>query len=63
MSIDFEAPEYSVPEDNGSIEVCAAIVEGTLGRDLTVTLTTSNGTATSEQNLVSVYVPRFRCII
>lgn len=43
--IDFEQPEYSVNERNGTIEVCAVIVEGNLQRNITVTLTTRDGRA------------------
>ena len=33
-------------EENGTVEVCAMLADGTLGRTLVVTLTTNEGTAT-----------------
>jgi hypothetical protein len=46
VGIDFEQPQYSVNEENGTIEVCAVIMEGGLERNITITLATRNGTAT-----------------
>lgn len=46
--IEFEQPEYSVFENNGSVEVCAVIVEGGLERNITVTIFTRNGRAIGE---------------
>ncbi len=43
--IGFETPEYTVTEGEGSIEVCVVIVEGTLQRQVTVTVSTSDFSA------------------
>ena len=47
--IEFEQPEYSVVENNGSVEVCAVIVEGGLERNITVTIFTRNGMAIGKE--------------
>ncbi len=46
--IDLELPSYTVNEANGTVEVCATIVSGTLERSVVVTISTSDGTATGE---------------
>ena len=43
---EFEEPDYTVPENDGPIEVCMTIPAGQLERDQTVTLTTADRTAT-----------------
>ena len=43
--INFELPQYTVRETDGEIEVCARIVDGMLGRDVVVTLSTEDSTA------------------
>ena len=42
---DFEEPEYSVVENGTFVEVCVLITEGTLERNLTLTLSTRDQTA------------------
>ena len=42
----FEIPDYSVPEDEGPVEVCVIIPDGQLETDITVNLMTAEGTAT-----------------
>ena len=43
--IGLENPEYSVDEGDGSVEVCAQILMGSLGRDVNVVFSTQPGTA------------------
>ena len=54
MTIGLEQPSYTVNEDNGSVMVCAAIVNGTLERTLTFRLTTQDDSATSPADFSSV---------
>ena len=42
---EFEVPNYSVPEDEGPLEVCVVIPVGQLERDQVVRLTTRAQTA------------------
>ena len=56
MSIGLEFPSYTVGEGDGSIEVCAAIVSGTLERRLSLRLTTQDDSATSPADFSSVSV-------
>lgn len=51
--ISFEMPEYSVSEGDGPLEVCAQIVEGSLEREVTVTLFTSDMSATGKMEASS----------
>ena len=44
--IGFEEPTYTVTEGQPQREVCAIVREGTIDRDVTVTLQTQPGTAT-----------------
>ena len=46
--IGFEQTAVTVFETVGSVELCAAILDGTLGRDVDVTLSTQPGTATGD---------------
>ena len=39
-------PDYTVPEDGGFVEVCAVVLDGTLGRTVSITLETLTGSAT-----------------
>ena len=43
--VDFERSSYSVEEDDVSVEVCVIIVNGTLERSITLSLSANNGTA------------------
>ena len=45
VTIGFEQTLYSVGEDGGSIQVCAAIRNGTLQTSVVVTMATVDGTA------------------
>ena len=45
--IGLESPPYSVGEGDGDVEVCARIIEGSVDRDVFVTLETSPATATA----------------
>ena len=36
VTIGFEQPLYTIPEDNGTVEVCVVIVRGTIGPGQTV---------------------------
>ena len=42
----FELPDYSIPEDEGPVEVCITIPDGQLETDITVNLRTAEQTAT-----------------
>ena len=44
--VEFERGVQSVPEDVGSVAVCAVLQGDTAGEDVYVTLTTRDGTAT-----------------
>ena len=46
VTIGLEEPTYTVNEGDGTIEVCAVLTSGTLDRTVTVTLSTSDGSAT-----------------
>ena len=54
VTIGVELPDYTVNEGDGSVEVCAVIVSGTLERTLTFTLSTQDGTATSPADFSAV---------
>jgi hypothetical protein len=43
----FELPDYSIPEDEGPVEVCVTIPDGQLETDITVNLRTAEQTATA----------------
>ena len=45
VTIGFEMELYNAAEGNGSVELCAVLLEGTLERDVTVTLETQDGSA------------------
>ena len=47
MTIGVEIPIYTVNEGDGTIEVCAILVSGTLERTVTFTLSTQDDSATS----------------
>lgn len=47
-------PFYLEEEDNGFIEVCVAVI-GNLDREVTITLSTSDITAESPGNVLTVY--------
>jgi len=46
--IGFEREEYSVSEMNGVVTVGVLVLEGSLGTDLTLELSTINGSASCE---------------
>ena len=51
VTIGFDLATYSVLEDTGSINITASVLNGTLGRNVVVTLSTeSGGTATGKFN-------------
>ena len=52
--IGLEDPEIVVNEDVGTVEVCVRILDGELAREVTVTLTTSDGTAVGTCQLNSI---------
>ena len=43
---EFEQPDYSVPEDEGPVEVCVRVPAGQLEREAVISLLASGGTAT-----------------
>ena len=57
LTIGFEEETYTITEPTGvqTIQiVCMVILQGTLGRDLTVRPVTNDGTATSKNSLVII---------
>ena len=46
VTIGFEIPNYTVPEDGRFVEVCAVVSDGTLERTVSITLETLTGSAT-----------------
>ena len=53
VTIGFNTVAYSVLEDAGSVNVTVSILNGTLARNVVVTLSTeSDGTATGELNIL-----------
>ena len=48
VTIGFDPVTYSVLEDKGSVNVTVSILNGTLGRNVVVTLLVSGGTATGK---------------
>ena len=62
--INFELPEYSVRESDGTREVCARVAEGTLQRDLLVTLSTQDSAAIGKSiHEKAMLVASMSCII
>ncbi len=51
VTIGLEDPEIVVDEDAGTVEICARILDGVLDREITVTLTTSDGTAVCKSSI------------
>ena len=45
VTVELENRTYTVPENEGHVEVCAVIVRGSLERTVTVTLSTKDGSA------------------
>ena len=45
VTIGFTRPLYTVGERDGSVTLCAAVTNGILGRHVSVTMATSDGTA------------------
>ena len=51
VTIGFDPANYSVCEDTGSVNITASILNGTVGRNVVVTLSTESGdTATGKLN-------------
>ena len=46
VTIGLEMPNYTVPEDEGFVEVCAVVSDGSLERTVSITLETFAGSAT-----------------
>ena len=46
ITIEFENRTYTIPENEGPVEVCAVIVRGSLERTVTVSLSTVDDSAT-----------------
>ena len=51
VTIGVQIPMYEVDEGNGTVEVCAILISGTLERTVTFTLSTQDGSATSTDPL------------
>lgn len=45
ITVELENRTYTVPENEGPVEVCAVIVRGSLERTVTVSLSTEDGSA------------------
>ena len=45
---EFEEPDYSVPEDEGPVEVCVRVPAGQLEKEVVISLLASGGTATGK---------------
>ena len=58
VQIGFEDTAYSVSEEDGTVELAVRVLSGDIGanRDITVTLSTTDGTAVGKQN---TYVPMY----
>ena len=46
ITIEFENMTYTIPENEGPVEVCAVIVRGSLERTITISLSTQDDSAT-----------------
>ena len=57
VTIGFDPVTYSVLEDAGSVNVTVSILNGTLARNVVVTLLVSGGTATGKFNKHSSQTP------
>ena len=53
VNITLEQEVYEIPEDGGSLDICAILSDGVLERNVIVSLSTANGTAFGE--LTSVH--------
>ncbi len=51
VTIGLEDTEIVVDEDTGTVEICARILDGVLDREITVTLTTSDGTVVCKSSI------------
>ena len=45
MTIGLAAPDYTVLESDGEVEVCVELTEGSLQREAIISLTTADGSA------------------
>ena len=45
VTIGFEMEQYSVREDQGTVKVCARIMDGSLAREIAISLSTQDGSA------------------
>ena len=50
--IGFEMEEYSVSESDGVVRVCVSVLEGSLGANISLELSTINGSALCESACV-----------
>ena len=48
VNIGLERPNYTIPEDGGTVEVCVVLTGGTLSETVTVTLETVQDSAIGE---------------
>jgi hypothetical protein len=56
VTIGFEMETYPATEDQGTVEVCARLMEGTLAREAVITLQTESGSAQAPDDYTSVSV-------
>ena len=57
----FEQPDYSVPEDEGPVEVCVVVEEGDeLERDAVVVIQTEDNTATGTYRSLKMFLHTLR---
>ena len=58
--VEFEVPSYTVVENERMVEVCVRVASGMLQRDITVTLSSSDGQAICESSVANgdhFYIP------
>jgi hypothetical protein len=56
VTIGFEMETYPATENQGTVEVCAVLIDGTLAREAVITLQTESGSAQAPDDYTSVSV-------
>jgi hypothetical protein len=56
ITVGFEMETYSATENQGTVEVCARLIKGTLAREAVITLQTESGSAQAPDDYTSVSV-------
>ena len=52
ITVGFTAPDYTVLESDGQVEVCVELSQGSLEREAIVTLSTADGSALGELDYI-----------